>query len=155
MSKRTRETPLTGKTKDGHILSEQEELFCNLYVRDFKRIEAATEAYNIDQTKKGWRYTASAIAYENLLRPYINRRIRELLDELQLNDEFVDSEMAWVIQQRAELPAKNTAIREFNLIKGRHAAEKHEHKFEGVSDEELEERVAKEVTRIIGDDSGT
>ena len=154
MPKRKKETPLTGKTKEGDILSEQEELFCNLYVLDFKRIEAVQEAYDLDMTKRGWRITASAMAYENLLKPHINRRIRELMDKHHWNDEFVDSETSFVIQQRADLKAKNTAIREYNLIKGRHAAEKHEHKFKDFSDEELRKSAADLITEIISDSGG-
>ncbi|MBP7118467.1 hypothetical protein KBA63_00105 [Candidatus Woesebacteria bacterium] len=120
MPKVTRETPLTGKTKSGKILSEQEELFCNLYVARYDRIEAVVESYNVDKSKPNWRYTASNIAYENLLRPYINERIRELLDEFHLNDENVDMELATIIQQNAEISSKNKAIDTYNRLRGRY-----------------------------------
>jgi len=124
MPKAKRETPLTGKTKSGRLLTEQEELFCNLYVRNYNRIEAAMEAYNIDQTKKGWRYTASNIAYENLLRPYLNERIRELLDKLTLTDQVVDNEMKFLIDQNAELSSKAKGIEIYNKLKGRYQEDK-------------------------------
>ncbi len=120
MPRITKETSRTGKTKGNRILTEQEELFCNLYVRNYNRIEAALEAYDIDKTKKNWRYTASAIAYENLLKPYINERIRELLDSLTLTDQVVDNEMKFLIDQNAELPSKAKGIEIYNKLKGRY-----------------------------------
>ena len=147
--------PLRHKLKSGKILTEKEELFCNHYVLNYNRIDAAEEAYNIDKFKKGWRETASNIAGENLLKPHINVRIRELLDKFHLNDENVDCELSFVIQQRAELAAKNTAIREYNLIKGRHAPQEHKFKFEKMSDEELREQIAEETAALISDEGGT
>ncbi|MBU1349284.1 terminase small subunit [Patescibacteria group bacterium] len=154
MPKRTVETPLTGKTKDGHILSEKEELFCNLYVQTFNKLEAIIEAYKIDKSKTGWYQTVRNMAHENLTKPYINTRIRELLDKHHLNDEEVDLESAHVIRQNAEYNAKNSAIREYNLIKGRHADKAIELKFKGKSDDELENRIAELFGRIIGDTGG-
>jgi hypothetical protein len=119
-----RETPLTGKTKSGVVLTEQEELFCQLYVKNYKRIDAVMEAYDIDQTKQGWRYTASAIAYENLLKPHINQRIRDLLDGLTLTDEVVDNEMKFLIDQNAELASKAKGIEIYNKLKGRYAEDR-------------------------------
>lgn len=120
MPKTTLETPLTGKTKRGRVLTEREELFCQKYVLDFNRIDAALAAYDIDKTKKGWRSTASIIAYENLLKPYISERIRELLDEYHVNAETIDNETAFLMRQNADLASKKGAIEIFNKILGRY-----------------------------------
>ena len=154
MSETIHETPLTGKTKSGHILSRKEELFCNLFVRTFKKVDSIIEAYDVDKTKKGWFNTARQMAYENLTKPYINERIRELLDKHHLNDEEVDLEVASVIRQNAEFSSKTRAINEYNKVTGRHATEKHEHTFKGASDEELRERAAELITGVVGDKRG-
>lgn len=120
MPKTTRKTPLTGETEINQILTEQEELFCQYYVLNLNRIEAALKAYDIDRTKKYWRHTASSIAWENLLKPHINRRVRELIDKYHLNDEAVDSELSFIIQQNADLPTKKGAIDVYNRLKGRY-----------------------------------
>lgn len=54
----------------------------------------------------------------------IQKRKTELLNEM-LNDEVVDGELAKVILQDRELPAKNTAIKTYMDIKGR-VVSKHE-----------------------------
>lgn len=120
MPRITKETPLTGKTKSGKILTEREELFCNLYVLNFKRIESAVEAYDIDLTKPNWRNTASKIAYENLLKPHINERVRELLDEYHMNDETVDLELSIVLRQNADFTNKTKAIDIYNKVTNRY-----------------------------------
>lgn len=122
MPKVTRETPLTGKTKSGKILSEQEELFCNMYVQELGNgVQAALEAYDIDRAKKGFKFTAGAIANENLKKPYILERIREILDLSELNDETVDTELNFLVKQSSDLHAKKGGIDIYNKIKGRYA----------------------------------
>lgn len=124
MPKRTRETPLTGKTKSGHILSEQEELFCNLYVSNLGNgTEAAINSYG-SKDKPINRNTAQAIANENLRKPRILERVREILDLTQLNDETVDSELNFLLKQNADLSNKRGAIDIYNKIKNRY--EKHQ-----------------------------
>ena len=153
MPKKIVETPLTGRTKDGDILTEKEELFCQLYVMNFNRIDAVIEAYDIDRSKQHWRSTASSIAGENLLKPALNRRIRELLTEYHLNDEAVDSEMAFVIQQNANLPAKNKAIEIYNKLGNRYE-EHNKVKFGDTDREGLEKLLAERLSRAIGNNRG-
>jgi phage terminase small subunit len=124
MPRLTVETPLTGKTKSGRILSEQEERFCQLYVQTFDRMEATIQSYNVDQSNKGWRFTVSNIASENLKKPYVNERIRELLDKYHLNDESVDNELSFLLRQNESLPDKRGAIEIYNKLKNRY--EKHQ-----------------------------
>lgn len=56
----------------------------------------------------------------------------------------------WVSDNRAHKDALDMAYK----LKGRYAAEQHEHKFKGKSDEELEEYLASEIARVIGADGG-
>ena len=120
MPRITKLTPRRAKTKSGHILSEKEEHFCKLFATFVPRIEAVVEAYKVDKRRTGWRCTASSIATENLLRPYINERIRELMVRFPMTDEDVDNELEYIIRQNAELVPKNIAIKEYNTVKGRH-----------------------------------
>lgn len=116
-----RETPLTGKTKSGRILTEQEELFCNSYVQELgngKR--AAEEAYKVDKSKPNWANTCSQIASENLRKPHILERVREILDLTALNDETVDSELNFLLKQSTDLSAKRGGIDIYNRLKGRY-----------------------------------
>jgi len=124
MVKRVLETPLTGKTKEGDILSEQEERFCYEYTTNYNRIDAVLAAYNVDKTKPSWKNTASSIASENLLKPHILRRIREMLDQYHLNDETVDNELSFLMRQCEDLPSKKGAIEIYNKLKNRY--EKHQ-----------------------------
>lgn len=117
MPKITRETPLTGKTKSGRVLTEQEELFSNLYVQELGNgTAAAYQSYNCKD-----RTVAATIAKENLRKPHILERVRELLDLTQLNDETVDSELNFLLKQKSDLHAKKGAIEIYNKLKGRYA----------------------------------
>lgn len=125
MPKVTRQTPLTGKTKSGKILTEQEELFCQTYILNLGNgTQAAEEAYNVDKEKPNWKNTCAQMANENLRKPHILERIREILDISELNDETVDVELNFLIKQRAELPAKAKGIEIYNKIKGRYQEDK-------------------------------
>lgn len=120
MPKRTRETPLTGKTKDGEITSQSEESFCLLYVQELGNgVQAALASYGTDEKPISYR-TASAIACENLKKPRLLKRIRELLDTGPLSDESVDAELSFLVTQSADLGAKKGGIDIFNKIKGRY-----------------------------------
>ena len=120
MPKINKITPLTGETKSGKVLTEKEELFCNLYVQNFNRTDAALAAYDVDQTKPNWRSVARNIAHENLTKPYINERVRELLDEYVMNDEQVDLELSIVLRQNADFANKTKAIDIYNKLTDRY-----------------------------------
>lgn len=78
-----------------------------------------------------------------LAKPNIEKRKYELLNELMTN-EFVDGELAKVIQQDQDRPSKIRAINEYNKLGGRILTkEAHVHSFanEDMTDEELMKRV--------------
>ena len=68
----------------------------------------------------------ASIGSENLTNPKILDYVRILLRGAGFSDEAVDRELLSVIQQSGDLPAKMRGIAEYNKIRGRHAAEKHE-----------------------------
>lgn len=98
------------------------EAFCQLYASDKEffgnGVESYIEAFDIDLTEKNAYNTAKASAWKLLQNVTILDRIRELLD-LELNDAFVDKELAFVVKQNADLSPKVAAIREYNKLKQR------------------------------------
>lgn len=104
-------------------LTPQQELFCQYYATDKEffgnGVQSYIEAYGIDISKPGAYNSARSSAYENLIRPYILKRIDELLDMGGLNNQFVDKQLQWVILQNADVSSKVAAIREYNKLKQR------------------------------------
>lgn len=109
--------------KEEKPLGPRQELFCTLYAAPGEYFgngtQAYIEAYHVDLTKKGAYAAARAGAYENLTKPHILKKIRDLLELGPLNEETVDRELAFVIFQSADIPSKVAAIREYNKLKAR------------------------------------
>jgi len=120
MPKLTRETSLTSKTKDGELLSEKEELFCQKYVYYMgKGTKAAMESYGDEDNPINYN-TAGAMASENLRKPKILARIRELLDAGPLSEQRVDAELSFLVAQDDDLSAKRGGIEIYNKLKARY-----------------------------------
>ena len=104
-------------------LNPKQEKFCQLYASDREffgnGVQSYIEAYEPDQTKKNWYNTARARASELLTSPNVLRRIDELLELGELNDQFVDKQLAKLILQDADFSSKISAIREYNKLKQR------------------------------------
>ncbi len=161
----------------GKDLNLQQELFCRYYTQNEHLFRNGTlayaEAYNHDldslsrnseQDEKGMplprsseydkAYDMCASNASRLLKmDKIQRRITELLNEL-MRDDVIDSQLVKIIMQDKELRPKVAAISEFNKLRGR-ITERHQHAFEGLSDEALAERLAEIVAGSVGDPSGT
>lgn len=88
--------------------------------------------------------TLTAEASKVIRKPYIQRRIYELLNSL-LRDDIVDGELAKVMRQDIELPAKMRAIEEYNKLRQRTTKTTVEHEFGNinpeVSDADLKELI--------------
>ncbi len=76
--------------------------------------------------------TLTAEASKVIRKPYIQRRIYELLNSL-LRDDIVDGELAKVMRQDRELPAKMRAIEEFNKLRQRTTKTTVEHEFGNIN----------------------
>lgn len=110
------------KVKGKKKFSVKRELFCQYYVsKDFfgDGVEAYAHAYDIDLTKQSGKNTCRVNAYNLLTNTVILSRIREIQRHANLNDEFVDRETGFVIQQRGDLNAKMRGIAEYNKISKR------------------------------------
>lgn len=104
-------------------LTPKQELFCQLFASDREffgnGVQSYAEAYNIDLTTKGGYSVARSGASENLTKPDILKRIDELLDFNGFNDQAVDKQLKFVIEQSADFGSKVAAIREYNKLKQR------------------------------------
>lgn len=111
------------KTKTGHKLTPQQELFCQLYASDKEffgnGVQSYIEAYGVDTSKPGWYNTARSGAHENLTKPHILERIEEIFEAHGLNDTFVDKQLEKLIVQDADFNTKMKAIQEYNKLKAR------------------------------------
>lgn len=105
------------------ILNVKRELFCKLYASDREffgnGVESYAEAYGFDLSNPA-KYRAAAAGATRLLKD-VNTlsRIHELLENVTLNDEWVDKQLGFVITQHADMASKMAGIREYNKLKGR------------------------------------
>lgn len=127
--KRCKNSPVEGsdychikshQEQDETKLNPKQERFCQLYVsKEFfgNGTESYAEAYDIDLSTKY--KSAQAAASRLLSNVIILDRINELLDDSGLNEQHVDKQHLFLINQNADLAQKMAAIREFNKVKGR------------------------------------
>ncbi len=104
-------------------LNPKQELFCKLYISDREffgnGVQAYFEAYRVDKSKISSYKTACANASRLLSNDKVLNRINELLENKELNDAFVDKQLAFLITQHSDLRIKLGAIREYNKLKQR------------------------------------
>lgn len=117
------------------------EAFCSL---NLNGIDAVVKAmYNVFGKRGGLnRELASSIARENLHKPNICAYITVLFDKYGFNDDNVDKQLLFVINQHADLGAKIRGIDIYNKQKGKYAPEKIEHTL-GEKVEEALDRLSK------------
>ncbi len=119
MTKTSKKT--AAKTEDG--LNQQQEAFCQLYVNNEKEffgngVESYIEAYDPDR-EGNWYKSAAASASRLLTNVKVVARINELLETGGFNNENVDKQHLFLINQHADLKTKLGAIKEFNALKKR------------------------------------
>lgn len=104
-------------------LTKKQELFCKLFATEREYFgngtQAYAKAYNIDLTKRGKQSIAKSNASRLLTYDYITRYIDKLLDLGGLNDNRVDKELLFLIEQNANLHIKLGAIKEYNSLRKR------------------------------------
>ena len=125
-------------------LNAREEMFCQLFATDREffcnGVQSYIEAYDVEPAKYK---SASVLASRLLGKAKIQKRINELVEVGELNDTFVDKQLAKVIVQDVHLPAKVQGIREYNTLKKRTTTTTVEHRFgdlADLTDEELKAR---------------
>lgn len=110
------------KTGKDFGLSPKQSKFCELYATDREFFGNGTqsyiEAYN-PKRKGNWYMNAKAAASENLTKPNLLKYTNYLLEEEGLNDQNVDKQLLFIINQHADFKSKVAAIREYNKLKQR------------------------------------
>ncbi len=100
-------------------LNEKQKLFCELYIVDKDCFGNASKAYRTAYSLTPTQYKSAEVSAHRLLRnDKLKKYINHLLDS-QFNDKAVDRQLSKVIEQDKDLPAKVTAIKEFNKLKQR------------------------------------
>lgn len=134
----------TSQNKHDDGLNAREEMFCQLFATDREffcnGVQSYIEAYDVEPAKYK---SASVLASRLLGKAKIQKRINELVELGELNDTFVDKQLAKVIVQDVHLPAKVQGIREYNTLKKRTTTTTVEHRFgdlADLTDEELKAR---------------
>lgn len=104
-------------------LNEKQELFCQLYASDEEFfgnwVQTYIEVYKPDQTKKNRYNTACASVSRMLSNVKLCDRINEILEEKWLNDNFVDKQLLFLINQHQDKSTKLWAIKEYNTLRAR------------------------------------
>ena len=110
-------------------LSPRRELFCQLYISNDVEmfgngVQSYIEAYNPDTSQKNWYKTACASASRMLSNVKVTERINELLERQGFNDENVEKQHLFILNQHVNIPAKMKAIEGYYKLKGKNATEK-------------------------------
>lgn len=104
-------------------LTKRQQKFCELYATEkeffWNWVQAYLEVYDVDTSKPWWYKTACAGASRMLSNVKVMQRINELLDSWWFNNQNVDKQHAFLINQFADLWVKMRAISEFNSLKQR------------------------------------
>ena len=104
------------------VLNEQQKAFCREYAGNEwfgNGVQAYCEAYKLDRRDLKDYNTAKSAAARLLTNDNILSYIDLLIEEMGLNDQNVDKELAFLIKQKADLNTKLGAISEYNKLKGR------------------------------------
>lgn len=110
------------KTEAG--LNLQQEAFCQLYISTDREmfgngVQCYIEAYDVDLSKQGAYDWARVCASQLLTKPNVMARINNLLEEGGFNDQNVDKQHLFLLNQHADLKTKMAAIKEYNAVKKR------------------------------------
>ena len=104
-------------------LNPKQELFCKCYASDTEffgnGVQAYIEVYEPDTSKPNWYKAACASASRLLSSVKVCDRINQLLEEQGLNDQNVDKQLLFLINQHADFKSKASAIKEYNKLKQR------------------------------------
>ncbi len=99
-------------------LNVKQDLFCKIYATDPLVMGNATLAYQ--KAYKVENYVSAKTAVRVLIdKPEITARINDYLQQEGFNNENVDKQLLYVINQHRDLPTKVKGIQEFNKLKKR------------------------------------
>jgi len=134
----------TGDDGVEYSLTKQQKLFVEHYlINNTNGTEAVIAAGYKVKNSRGFvdRKLASAISTENLSKPVICAYITVKLDEYGFNDDNIEKQHLFLVNQNSNLPTKQRAIDSFYKLKGKFAPEEKTVKHELT--EELLDRIIK------------
>lgn len=104
--------------KDGktYTMTLKEKLFCEFYL-EFKGdgVDAIKEAgYDVKNN-----LVAASMAYENLRKPHLMVYINSLMEEYGFNDDNVEKQHMFLLQQHADLKTKAKAVEMYYKLRGK------------------------------------
>jgi len=110
-------------------LSPRREAFCEMYTCNDREmfgngIRSYIEVYKPDTSKPNWYKTASASSSRMLANVKIINRINELLERQGFNDENVEKQHLFLLNQHVDLKTKMKAIDSYYKLKGKNEPEK-------------------------------
>lgn len=107
-------------------MSYRQKQFCDSYLKSKGDSIGAviTAGYNIEKNGGPDRRLASSIASENLTKPNICAYLNLKLKESGLDDEFVDKQLLFLINQYSDLRVKLSAVDTYYKLKGKYAPKK-------------------------------
>lgn len=103
----------------------KQEQFCQLYVNGDKElfgngVQSYLEVYDIDISKPNWYKTACAATSQLLSNIKVIDRIRELLETGGFNDENIEKQHLFLLNQHTDLGVKMRAISDYYKLKGKY-----------------------------------
>jgi len=139
----------TGDDGKKYSLTTLQKLFVECYLEfGANGTNAVIEAgYDVQFKKNGKptggvnRNLASVISSENLLKPNICAYIAIKLEEYGFNDDNIEKQHLFLVNQHANLPTKQRAISDYYKLKGKYAPE--EKKIKHELTQELLDRIIK------------
>jgi hypothetical protein len=101
----------------------KQELFCLLYVTDAAICGNATQcyikAYGLDQSNEKDYHNARVSSSNLLANLSIKVRMNEILQAQGFNNEFIDSQLLYLVKQNEDLSTKRGAINDYNKLQQR------------------------------------
>lgn len=113
-------SPAIRKPKEVKLrkLNMRQDLFCRLYATDPHILGNATQAYMLAYGSENYMTSASA-AKHMLDKPHITAKINEYIQQEGFNNENVDKQHLFLINQHKDLNVKMKGIEHYNKLKKR------------------------------------
>lgn len=129
-------------SEEEYELNINQEVFCRLYTG--KWLGNATQAY---KEAFGCEYDSAKTEWNKLLtKPYIKDAVRKLLDKNGFNDENIDAQHLFLVNQFEDLAVKARMVEHYNKLKQRVVAKieiTDKSSLQSLTDEELMELAEK------------
>jgi len=110
-------------------LNERQEMFCQLYINGDKElfgngVRSYLEVYEPDKSKPNWYKTACSATSRLLSNVKVMDRIRELLENGGFNEENIEKQHLFLVNQHTDLGVKMRAISDYYKLKGKYSPDK-------------------------------